>query len=229
MLCTVRSLLPYFSASCLIDSSLLAILGMTSFTSTLKSLPFYFAITSTIATTSLFAIASTFLVLVFTVANAFTSTSILLLLLLVFASTSAFTFLGGFVRKMRIYNRKHFSLIQQTGRLVAAVEKGFQIEIFEGRRPNEQEMLEWGSPYSLGENGRRDINGYPLEFYITKLEEVRDRTLQKFATLTDDWLYENRLWDNYPSNNYFIWFHVFEDEINHRGQIRIIRKMLSSE
>lgn len=109
---------------------------------------------------------------------------------------------------------------------IAAVEKGFQIEIFEGRKPNEQEMLEWGAPYSLGEKGRRDIKGNPLEFYITKLEEVRHNTLQKFSTLTDDWLYENRLWDNYASNNYFIWFHVFEDEINHRGQIRIIRKML---
>lgn len=112
---------------------------------------------------------------------------------------------------------------------IAAVEVGFQIEIFESRRPNEQEMLEWGSPYSLGEKGRRDIKGYPLEFYITKLKEVRHKTLQKFATLTDDWLYENRLWDNYSSNNYFIWFHVFEDEINHRGQIRIIKKMLSQE
>ncbi|KMM38462.1 DinB family protein [Guptibacillus hwajinpoensis] len=112
---------------------------------------------------------------------------------------------------------------------IAAVEKGFQIEIFDGRNPNEQEMLDWGSPYSLGEKGRKNIKGYPLEFYIAKLEEVRNRTLQKFSMLTDDWLYENRLWDNHRSNNYFIWFHVFEDEINHRGQIRIIRNMLSKE
>ncbi|WP_433743283.1 DinB family protein [Falsibacillus pallidus] len=110
---------------------------------------------------------------------------------------------------------------------MAAVEKGFQIEIFDGRRPNEQEMEEWGAPYSLGDKGRAHINGYSLEFYIAKLEEVRSRTLREFANLNDDWLYENRLWDNHPSNNYFIWFHVFEDEINHRGQIRIIRKMLS--
>jgi len=84
-----------------------------------------------------------------------------------------------------------------------------------------------GGPYSLGEQGRKDINGYPLEYYIAKLEEVRSRTLQEFANLNDEWLYEKRLWDNHSSNNYFIWFHVFEDEINHRGQIRIIRKMLS--
>lgn len=110
---------------------------------------------------------------------------------------------------------------------IAAVEKGFQIEIFDDRKPNDQEMEEWGAPYSLGEQGRKDINGYPLEFYIAKLEEVRSRTLQEFANLNDEWLYEKRLWDNQPSNNYFIWFHVFEDEINHRGQIRMIRKMLS--
>ncbi|AZB41553.1 DUF664 domain-containing protein [Bacillus sp. FJAT-42376] len=110
---------------------------------------------------------------------------------------------------------------------MAAVEKGFQIEIFDGRRPNEQEMEEWGAPYSLGDTGRAQIKGNPLDFYLGKLEEVRSRTLREFANLDDDWLYENRPWDNHPSNNYFIWFHVFEDEINHRGQIRMIRKMLS--
>lgn len=110
---------------------------------------------------------------------------------------------------------------------VAAVEKGFQIEIFDGRSPNEQEMAEWGAPYSLGEKGRKMIKDYPLEYYITKLEEVRKRTFQELANLNDKWLYENRLWDNHPSNNYFIWYHVFEDEINHRGQIRVIRKMVS--
>ncbi|MCA1054336.1 DinB family protein [Rossellomorea aquimaris] len=110
---------------------------------------------------------------------------------------------------------------------MAAVEKGFQIEIFDGRRPNVQEMEEWGAPYSLGDKGRAHIKGFPLEFYLGKLEEVRSRTLKEFATLNDDWLYEDRRWDNHPSNHYFIWFHVFEDEINHRGQIRMIRKMLS--
>ncbi|SFB99912.1 Uncharacterized damage-inducible protein DinB (forms a four-helix bundle) [Bacillus sp. OV322] len=110
---------------------------------------------------------------------------------------------------------------------MAAVEKGFQIEIFEGRKPNEQEMEEWGAPYSLGEQGRNCIKGNPLEYYIAKLEEVRNRTLREFTNLNDNWLYENRLWDNHPSNNYFIWFHVFEDEINHRGQIRLLRKMLT--
>ncbi|TFJ91874.1 DinB family protein [Lentibacillus salicampi] len=109
---------------------------------------------------------------------------------------------------------------------IAAIEKGFQIETFDGRRPNEQEMAEWGAAYDLGDKGRQQIKGHPLEFYMTKLEEVRKQTLLEFSNRSDEWLYENRLWGSHPSNNYFIWFHMFEDEINHRGQIRIIRKML---
>jgi uncharacterized damage-inducible protein DinB len=112
---------------------------------------------------------------------------------------------------------------------MAAVEKGFQIELFDGRRPNEQEMAEWGAAYSLGEEGRKNINGNPLEFYLTKLGEVRKKTFQEFSVRNDEWLFESRLWDNQPSNHYFIWFHVFEDEINHRGQIRLIRRMLTEK
>jgi uncharacterized damage-inducible protein DinB len=110
---------------------------------------------------------------------------------------------------------------------MAAVEIGFQIEIFDGRKPNEQEVSEWGAAYSLGEQGRKAIKGYPLEFYIEKLDKVRNRTLEEFKRKDDNWLYEQRLWDNNLSNNYFIWYHVMEDEINHRGQIRILKKMFT--
>ncbi|MFI8685793.1 DinB family protein [Rossellomorea sp. NPDC077527] len=110
---------------------------------------------------------------------------------------------------------------------IAAIEKGFQIEIFDGRKPNQQEIAQWGDPYSLGDKGRKNIKGNSLDFYITKLKDVRQKTLEEFAKQNDTWLYENRLWDNHQSNHYFIWFHVFEDEINHRGQIRLIKKMLS--
>ncbi|GEL78200.1 DinB family protein [Tenuibacillus multivorans] len=109
---------------------------------------------------------------------------------------------------------------------IAAVEFGFQIEIFEGRQPSEKEISDWGAAYDLGDLGRKVIREYPLDFYIKKLNTVRERTLRELSQKDDSWLYEERLWDNQPSNNYFIWFHVFEDEINHRGQIRIIRKMI---
>ncbi|UOQ95004.1 DinB family protein [Halobacillus shinanisalinarum] len=111
---------------------------------------------------------------------------------------------------------------------MAAIEVGFQIEVFDKRRPNEQESAEWGAAYSLGNQGRQQIKRKPLEFYIDKLNQVRNTTLEEFKKRNDGWLYQERLWDDHQSNNYFIWFHVCEDEINHRGQIRIIRKMLHS-
>ncbi len=109
---------------------------------------------------------------------------------------------------------------------MAAVEFGFQVELFDKRKPNKHESEEWGAAYQLGDLGRNQIKGNPLEFYIEKLEKVRSRTLEEFKKRSDEWLYEEVLWGNNLSNNYFIWFHTFEDEINHRGQIRILRKML---
>lgn len=109
---------------------------------------------------------------------------------------------------------------------MATIEFGFQLETFDERRPTEQESIEWGAGYELADKGRNEIKGNPLEFYIDKLNTVRNRTLSEFQKRNDDWLYTERLWGDRKSNNYFIWFHTFEDEINHRGQIRIQRKML---
>lgn len=109
---------------------------------------------------------------------------------------------------------------------MAAVEIGFQIEIFDGRKPNESEVAKWGAAYDLGQRGRDQIKGHPLEFYIKVMTEVRNRTLAEFRQKQDDWLALERDWDGNSSNNHFIWSHVYEDEINHRGQIRILRKRL---
>lgn len=111
---------------------------------------------------------------------------------------------------------------------MAAVERGFQIELFEGRKPNQLEIDEWGAAYGLGEKGRATIKGNPLEFYLTQLHEVRSHTLLELSTRNDEWLFQDTLWEDQASNHYFIWFHVFEDEINHRGQIRMTRRLLTA-
>ena len=75
--------------------------------------------------------------------------------------------------------------------------------------------------------GREKIKGNPLEFYVEQLADVRKKTLEDFQKLEDSWLYEESdFWDHKKANNYFKWFHVLEDEINHRGQIRMIRKRI---
>ena len=105
---------------------------------------------------------------------------------------------------------------------IAAVEAGYQAVTFGDREET------WDSPaLALGESGRRHIKGHDLSYYLDELAMVREKTLREFAERDDDWLYEETpFWNGQPANNYFKWFHVFEDEINHRGQIRLTRKML---
>lgn len=113
---------------------------------------------------------------------------------------------------------------------MAAVERIYQIICFEDREPTHEEEQELIAGLELGERGRRVFKGFPLEFYLDTLQEVRNDTYKKFQSLTDDWLFKQALfWSNQHANNYFKWFHVFEDELNHRGQIRLIKKIFASE
>ena len=55
------------------------------------------------------------------------------------------------------------------------------------------------------------------------------KTLHELAQRDDAWLEEETPFSQgRPANNYFKWFHVFEDELNHRGQIRWLRKRAES-
>ncbi|MFQ5988835.1 MAG: DUF664 domain-containing protein, partial [Candidatus Methylomirabilales bacterium] len=110
---------------------------------------------------------------------------------------------------------------------IAAVEVAYQVDTFEGRGLTAQERKQWGMFLDLGDKARRESRGHPLDYYFTLLDEVRKKTLSELAKRNDDWLYEQTpFWGYQPANNYFKWFHVFEDEINHRGQIRWLCKRL---
>jgi uncharacterized damage-inducible protein DinB len=113
---------------------------------------------------------------------------------------------------------------------MAAVERIYQIITFEKRDPTKEEEHTLAAGLELGEKGKAAFKGLPLDHYLEELQTVRNETYEKFQTLSDDWLFEQtNWWWNQPGNNYFKWFHVYEDEINHRGQIRMIKKMYSKE
>ena len=81
---------------------------------------------------------------------------------------------------------------------------------------------------NLGDEGRKQIKGHDLEYYLSALKEVREKTLTEFKKRDDKWLAEvdPSFFGRKPTNNYCKWFHVCEHEANHRGQITVIRKHL---
>jgi hypothetical protein len=111
---------------------------------------------------------------------------------------------------------------------VAALEVAYQLATFDRRGFTDTELRRWGAALALGKRARRAIRDRPLEDYVAQLDEVRGRTLGELARRDDAWLDETTpFWDDRPANNYFKWFHVFEDELSHRGQIRWLRKRLN--
>lgn len=141
-------------------------------------------------------------------------------------STTLKTIEGLRQTQLEYLHDKHSNSIGALLRHIAAVEVAYQAHTFEHREWNKDEQCEWGAALELGERGRREIKGFTLEQYVQWLNEVRNRTMKELATRDDEWLYKESLWGNLRANNWFKWFHVIEDEINHRGQMRWSRKRL---
>ena len=107
---------------------------------------------------------------------------------------------------------------------IAAAEVGYQAATFYARELSEEEKQEWGAAIELGEWARQEIRGYELDYYLSRLEQVRAKTLAELRQREDKWLEEEATFGNGQRvNNYFKWFHVFGHELNHRGQILWLR------
>jgi uncharacterized damage-inducible protein DinB len=113
---------------------------------------------------------------------------------------------------------------------IAAVEAWYQAATFLGRELDAEELRTWGAALDLGEAARREIKGYGLDYYLAKLGQVRAGTLAELGRRDDTWIEEQTpFWRGQQANNYFKWFHVVEDELNHRGQIRWLRKRATGQ
>ena len=78
-----------------------------------------------------------------------------------------------------------------------------------------------GHSPEAGSRGRRALRGR-LDLYLDELRSVRHLTLEGLAARDDAWL-ERSVGPAPKINMHWAWFHVAEDEINHRGQIRWLR------
>ncbi|MGB5498367.1 MAG: DinB family protein [Maribacter sp.] len=111
---------------------------------------------------------------------------------------------------------------------LAATEHYYQIDTFTGVSKSSLGFNvdddEWGAASNLGDKGRATFKRKSLNYYLDKLEEVREFSLTELKKRDDNWLMESTpFFGNQPTNNYCKWFHVVEHESNHNGQIKFIK------
>ncbi|MEO8336622.1 MAG: DUF664 domain-containing protein [bacterium] len=111
---------------------------------------------------------------------------------------------------------------------VAAVERIYHVVCFEERHPTADEEAQVGDAFSLGAGARRTLCGRTLDHYVDELAAIRRVTLDRLAQRDDEWL-ERSLAHVPEMNACWAWFHVIEDEIGHRGQIRWPRSRIPTD
>lgn len=108
---------------------------------------------------------------------------------------------------------------------IAAVERCYQVLTFEERPLSPDETAQWDTALKLGASGRASLRGQPLPHYLEALAAAREATLHALSERDDAWL-ERAVVPAPRINAHWAWFHVMEDEINHRGQMRWLRARL---
>jgi uncharacterized damage-inducible protein DinB len=110
---------------------------------------------------------------------------------------------------------------------IAATDRVYQAASFEGRDIFETpEYAPYIGAMTFGWQGEQ-VQGRTLESLLYELEEVRAHTLSQLALRDDVWLASAAQVPGFADmNQHWAWFHVMEDEVSHRGQIRVIRKAI---
>jgi len=83
---------------------------------------------------------------------------------------------------------------------------------------------------SIRDKASKKEKGKDSKHYLKLINDVREYTLKEFSKRDDNWLTEidkDHPWPT-PINNYGQWFHVFEHESNHIGQINFLKSRLPS-
>ncbi|WGD34023.1 DUF664 domain-containing protein [Olleya sp. YS] len=105
---------------------------------------------------------------------------------------------------------------------LAATEKYYQVYTFENRSFNKEEAEKWSVALNLGDVGREQLRGKPIQYYLDLWDEVRKDTYRLLKTKDDTWF--KSMVKGSSMNNHWAWYHVMEHQANHMGQIRLIAK-----
>jgi uncharacterized damage-inducible protein DinB len=110
---------------------------------------------------------------------------------------------------------------------ITAIEHCFRIIFIEGRQFTEEENEKLTAGLEMGKHLPNLITGEPLETYIAGLAGSRKMLLEALRPVTFERFSERM--DAYDpetgSNLAWILYHMAEDEVHHRGQISLLRKL----
>jgi hypothetical protein len=112
---------------------------------------------------------------------------------------------------------------------LAATETYFGLNTFGGMKWDSWSAdikKKWDIPMNLGEPARKAIKGNNLDYYVSILNESREKNLSEFRKRDDKWLAAMGTDTDFQANNYAKWFHVAEHESNHDGQIKFLKSRL---
>ncbi|AWN22513.1 hypothetical protein DKM44_04070 [Deinococcus irradiatisoli] len=112
---------------------------------------------------------------------------------------------------------------------LAATERAYQHLSFEGQDPFAGDVPDYDrylGAMTFGEHGLV-VRGHEPEALLSELAEVRAATLAELARRDDAWLSRRlTLPEMTDMNHHWIWFHVMEEELGHRRQIRLLREAM---
>jgi len=108
-----------------------------------------------------------------------------------------------------------------------ALENYLRIMYLENRRLTEKELAEIGFALKMGEYLPQLITDDSIDFYLKRLADSREVLVGQIRKLNKKDFHERR--EGYDKENgcnlAWVLYHLAEDELHHRGQISILRKL----
>ncbi len=110
---------------------------------------------------------------------------------------------------------------------IYSLENIFRIIYIEQRELSLNESIEFEHGRVMGKYIPQLITGESLDVYLNKLTQSRIKLFDKIKTLDKTEFYKKREGYNLQSGYNVAWvlYHLAEDEVHHRGQISILRKL----
>jgi len=114
---------------------------------------------------------------------------------------------------------------------IISCEEFFRIQFVERRDLSPAENDQWKPGLELGQFVPQLITGEPLDGYVRRLEQSRSKLLDAVRSIDPVAFREKR--DGYNPRTGFnlgwVLYHLAEDEVHHRGQISILRKLYKTQ